>query len=60
MRILTGTVLLVAILGRSELADAFLAAVLGQLRVLPCAPLCAAAASLVALVPGVFAHNAVD
>ena len=51
MKILTRTVLLVAILGRSELADAFLAAVLGQLRVLPCAPLCAAAASLVALVP---------
>ena len=51
--------MVVAALDRREVAAAFLAAVLGQLRVLPHALSVAPAAGLVALAPRVLAPNAV-
>ena len=60
---LTRTLLLVAALCCGGVASAFLAAVLGQLSVLPYSRLDAAAAGLVAFAPGVitpFAINCIE
>ena len=56
----TRTLLLVAALCCGGVASALLAAVLGQLSVLPCSRLGAAATGLVAFTPGVVAPFAIN